>query len=171
MRNYPFYIAIVFVLSVVLIVVFILPQYKDFNSLKKEIIEKEARLQSQEDYLKELQQTLKEVEKRKEDFEKLESALPDELLLTDFLNFLQKTTSQTGLILKDISSATISGEEKGVKTARINFELEGNYSSFKNFLLVIEKSARLVEVESISFESPKEEETFHFKIAIVIHSY
>ena len=171
MRNYPFYIAIVFVLSVVLIVVFILPQYKDFNSLKKEIIEKEARLQSQEDYLKELQQTLKEVEKRKEDFGKLESALPDELLLTDFLNFLQKTSSQTGLILKNISSVAVSGEEKEVKTARINFELEGNYSSFKNFLLVIEKSARLIEVESISFKSPKEEEIFRFKIATIIHSY
>lgn len=53
---------------------------------------------------------------------------------------------------------------------KIDLVLSGSYSAFKNFLSILEKSARLIETESLSFSSPKEE-TFQFDLKIKIHSY
>jgi len=173
MKNYSFYTLIIFLLSLFLISFLIFPKYQKFNSLKKEILGKEEELSSQEKYFEILQKTSEELKKYEASLSKIDSALPQNPSLPELLNFIQKTSSQSGLSLKEISPASTVPLEKGeIKETRINFLLVGSYPDFKNFLFILEKSARLIAVENIFFALAKEKEgLFNFNITIKVYSY
>jgi Tfp pilus assembly protein PilO len=195
MKNYTFYASIIILLSIFWASFFAYPQYQKLNSLKKEIFEKEKELSSQEKYFENLQKTAEELKKYETTLSKIDSALPQNPSLPDLLNFIQKASSQSGLSLKNISPAVISPLEKAtpsvnigsvgeavggapserygeIKTMKINLLLVGSYSNFKNFLSLLEKSARLIDVEEISFALSKEETgLFNFSLTVKVYSY
>jgi len=171
MKNYLFYIGILFFGVIFLTAFLIFPNYQNLTLLKKEISEKEIELSSQEKYFQDLRDIDQELKKHETAISKIDSALPNSPSLPELLNFIQMKTSQSGLALKGVSPATIiPATEKGLKEIRVNFILIGNYSDFKNFLSILEKSARLIEVENISFSSP-EEGPFTFNLTIKVYSY
>jgi len=172
MKNYLFYIAIFLLSSIFLIFFLISPNYQSLISLKKEILIREAELQSQEKYFQDLKNTAEALKKQETILSKIDTALPTDSSLPELLDFIQKKTSQSGLSLNSISPATIlSGEEKGLKEIRITFTVVGGYSDFKSFLSILEKSARLIEIENMSFSSPEKEGPFTFNLTIKVYSY
>lgn len=172
MRNYSLYILIAASLSLLLIFTLVFPRYRDLDYLKKEILGKEAELHSQEEHLQHLLEVSEEIQEREESISKIDSAIPKVAFLPELLNFFQKTASQSGLILEEVlSKAVSSGEEEDIKTTRVDITLKGYYFDFKNFLLIVEKSARLIEIESIHFSSDKSEELFTFELSTKVHSY
>jgi len=187
MKNYSFYTLIIFLLSLFLISFLIFPKYQKFNSLKKEILEKERELSSQGEYFETLQKTSEELKKYETSLSKIGAALPKNLSLPELLNFMQKASSQSGLFLKEISPALTAPLEKSapegqaspntvgrgeIKETRINFLLVGSYPDLKNFLFILEKSSRLIDIENVSFSLPKEKEgPSNFAITIKVYSY
>ena len=173
MKNYPFYTTIFFIFSFFLFVFLVFPKYQTLNVFKKEVLEKQEEFHSQEKYFETLQNASEELKKYEGPLSKVDSALPKNPSLPELLNFIQKASSQSGLSLKGISPAVTLPFEKGeIKETRINFLLVGSYPDFKNFLSILEKSARLIDVENISFSLPKEKEgLFNFAITIKVYSY
>ena len=172
MRNYSLYILIAASLSLLLIFTLVFPKYRALNYLKKEILGKEAELHSQEEHLQHLLGVSKEIQEREESISKIDSAIPKEASLPELLNFFQKTASQSGLILEEVSPVVVrSGEEEIIKTTIVNIVLKGYYFDFKNFLSIVEKSARLIEVDNIYFSSDKLEELFTFELSTRVYSY
>ncbi len=171
--SLPLVIIICFFLTLILGVWFLWPKFQDLREVQKNIKEKEEQLQSNEEYFS----NLKEIKISLEDYQgklsKINSALPDDPSLPSLFNFLQKASSQSGLTLKGISPFAISSSEEFPTLKEIQFGLKiiGSYSSFKNFLSTLEKSARLIEVENISFISPGEDEPFIFSLIIKVYSY
>ena len=175
MKNYLFYTTIFFILSFFLLIFPVFPKYQTLNVFKKEVLEKQEEFHSQEKYFETLQNASEELKKYETSLSKIDSALPQNPSLPELLNFIQKASSQAGLSLKGISPAVTLPykKEKGeIKETRINFLLVGSYPDFKNFLSILEKSARLIDVENISFSLPKEKEgLFNFAITIKVYSY
>ena len=172
MKNYPLYIIIALSLSLLLIFTLVLPKYRVLDSLKQEILEREADFRSQEEYFQQLQGISGEVESYKDSFLRIESALPEDYSMTELFNFFQKVASQTGLILEEISpSESVLTEEERIRVNKISLGLIGSYFDFKNFLSIIEKSARLIEVDNISFSHSTKEELVSFGITTRVHSY
>ena len=175
---------ILFGLSFVLGVVFLWPQYQEINNLLLRIENTELNIRYQEEYYKELLVLDEKLGEYQEDITKIDSALPPDILPTTFLKFLQKITSENGLILTGVSSFSskpVPGKID-IKEGEASLSLAGSYSALKNFLVTLEKSARLIEVDSISFGAspsqfgPEEtegevSETFGFQLRIKIHSY
>lgn len=149
----------------------IYPQYQEFSILRKKVEGKEIELESETVYFADLQKISQELQKYQTPLSKIDSALPKTSSLLEILNFIQRTVPQSGLILKGLSPVAVASgvEETQIKETRINLGLSGDYSSFKNFLFVLEQSARLFEVESISFSSGKE--GFGFDLTIKTYSY
>jgi len=81
------------------------------------------------------------------------------------MNFIQNAAMQSGLIVNDISysgssslnnssqeeieAANVGGQLLKLANYTIDGEFNGNYTSFKNFLLRLEFSSRLIAVDSI----------------------
>ena len=172
MRNYSLYILIISAVAVLLIFTLVFPKYRDLDYLKKEIIIRESELQSQEEHSQKLSGILEEIEVRRDSISKIESALPEEPSLSELLNFLQKSASQSGLILEEVSPQVVGGGVKGeIGDTLVNLVLKGTYPDFKSFLSLIENSARLIEANSISFEYSEEGDLLSFEMSIKVRSY
>ena len=143
------------------------PKYQSLRILWQNIEVKEEELQSKEEYFNQIRNISIELEKHTDALDKIASALPETPALPSLFNFLQSSASQTGLVLEKIK---LIGLDEG--EIRVSCQVVGGYPAFKNFLLALEKSARLIEIEKIAFESPEEfDEPFQFTAEIKAHYY
>lgn len=165
MKNYLIYVTTAIVLSLLLIFILVLPNYNDLQKLNKEVFEKETTLQSQKEYFEELQNVADRLEGTEEEFEKIESSIPVGNNLANLMNYFQKAASRAGLVIANVSPAQVSStKSKSIKTGQVNLVLSGDYEAFKSFLGIVEKSSRLIEIENIHFQSPREEK-FQFNLS------
>lgn len=183
--NRPIIIIVILLIVLVLGIILIWPKYQSLDFLRTNIEEKEVELQYKEEYFSQLQDISEKLKDYEENFSKISNALPLDSSIPSLFNFLQKTSSGAGLILEDITLQGIIDNvaikelenesevsTKGIKEIRVNLSLSGSYSAFKDFLQVLESSARLIEVKNISFSSPLESrEPFSFGVNIITHSY
>ncbi len=188
----PIFIIAFILLILVLGVIFVWqPEYQNVSNLRFEIRKREIELQTKEKYFSKLEELSNELKEYKSQLAKIDTALPEEPLVADLLNFLEKTARESGLILGKIGLGNITlikripliGEEalpeaiQESKEMSLIFSLSGSYPAFKNFLSKLQSSARLIRIESISFLAVKivEEEVgreiFTFDLGIKVYSY
>jgi len=180
--------AITLIFSLAFAFLFSWPKYLELNSLRNDIRIKQDELDWQKEYFKKLIQTKAELKNYEAEFSKISAALPDDNSVPSFLNFFQTAASQSGLILTSVSPFTVvpslatealaEVEKKesssiipAIKETQLSVVLDGPYPVFKNFLSVLERSSRFIDVENISFSSPKEKDIFTFSIKIKFYSY
>ena len=172
--NKTIIIAVSFIAAITLVISLVLPRYE---SLKSKIYEreiKEINLKNRNDYYKKVAEISNELKKYPEELAKIDFALPQEVSLPAMYGFFQKRASESGLVLKDekFDSGSAQKEILGKKEHHFCLELSGSYSAFKNFLAILEKSAKIIEVEKISFSSPaKGESAFSFGMSVKFYSY
>jgi len=175
MTNKNYIILPSLILAVILLAVYIWPKYQDLQAIRLVSQQKEEELQNKKDYYEEIKKTLRELQAHQEALARINSALPDELSPPSLFDYLQRTAGGTGLSLKEIAlgETAFSDKGQGLKEANVSIDLSGRYHpDFKRFLSNIENSARLLQIESISFSSPKEpEEMFSFQINLKAHGY
>ena len=163
-------IIICFLLTILSGVFLLYPKYQDFVVLEKQVEAKENQLQSKQEYLSNLSQNSEQLKKYEEKLLVINTALPTTLSLPSLFDLLQKTASQNGLIIKDMDSSCVTNLE-GIQDIKVDLKAIGSYSSFKNLISVLEKSARMIEIESFSFSTPEKEEIFDFVLTIKAYSY
>jgi len=151
----------------------IFPQYQNLKETNLKIQEKRTELQYKEEYFSNLKKISEELKNYELELSKIDSALPSDPSLPSLFNFLEKASSQNGLILKYVGSFSVTPSEKKpeIKEIDLNITVAGSYPAFKNFLSTLEKIARFVEVENVAFSFPKEEEPFSFNLKIKAYSY
>ena len=160
-------------------IVFVLwPKLQDFGELRVQVLTKEKELEYKKEYFNKLNQILEKLKTEyAESVAKIDSAFPSDPSMPSLLKFLQSKASENGLILQEIKLGK-SGLLKGDARIRENeavVSLIGSYPALKNFLFVIEQSARLIEVQSLSFPREKEittqSEILNFDLAVKTYSY
>jgi len=148
------------IIALVFAVVLVWPQYQKLQLLNVDIENKKAELQSQESYFSQVKETSIELQEYSDALFKISNALPQDPSLASLANFLQINSAQTGLILKKIvlGGTSVPTEGKGpLAETQTIIQVSGSYEAFKNFLVLIEESARLINVQNISIEIPQEE--------------
>lgn len=188
--NKPVASLIIIVITLVLIFLFVVPKLQEFRDLKLNLAKKQAEYDGESSYYDRIRQVLSDVKSRKESLEKISSALPSDFSLASIIYFLQEKVAENGLILKsaiflqaapDAYGANISEEPaKQIKSASFNVDLTSNYQGLKNFLYSLENSARLFEVETISFQSSQSSgniniingsQTYSFRLLLKTYTY
>jgi Tfp pilus assembly protein PilO len=164
-------VAVIFLLSLIFGIFLVRPKYQELKLKRVEVYQKEIELRNLKDHEAEIRLISEELKKYSEELAKIDSALPSRFSLLSLLNYLQKTTSENGLIFKNYSFSTLSPKEAGIKEFSLAMNISGSYNSFKNFLSILEKSSRLFEIEKISFSSPEKEKPLDFTIGIKFYSY
>jgi len=168
-------------LLVVLIGLFLIwPKYQKLSTLKLEIGSKETELRYIEEYFARLNKLSQELKNYENQLSKIDFALPSDSSSTaiSLINFIQRASSQNGLIVKKLksfsiilpkSSAPTPGSPQAqppskIKEISLDFEISGSYFALKNFLNALEKSAKIIEVENISLKEKEEMPSFDLKI-------
>lgn len=152
--------------SILILVFLVWPRYYKFLELKKAISDLEKTSESYKEYFSEIEETFSKVKEKEEETTKIKSALPLDPQIAETFNFLQNSASEAGLLLKDVSfSFEKPKENEKVGKLLIQLSLSGSYPSLKKFLEKVEKSSRLIELETLSF-SNKGKEIFEFKLEL-----
>jgi Tfp pilus assembly protein PilO len=182
---------ILFGLSFVIGLVFCFPKFQEMRVAQKELESKETELEQRKAYFEEIDILSEKLKQYPDELAVIDFALPDDFSLPFLFDFFEKIVSRNGLFLTNISQSqgsqssprssrssekteisdkTESGNK--LKESRTSISLSGSYSAFKNFLYSMEKSARLIEVESASFSLPQDKtSTLNFNITVKTNSY
>lgn len=162
---------ILFLFSLILFFLLIFPKIQNLIYLKKEISLKERELKFQNEYFSQLGEISNQLKEYQESLDKIDFALPKDPGFPEILNFLQNISSQIGLSLKEIKLVSSPQTQEKLKENKINLSFNGNYPSFLNFLSLLEKSARLIEVEQTSISVPEKEGQIEFNLLIKFYNY
>jgi Tfp pilus assembly protein PilO len=175
-------IAIALTLFIILLLMFFLvvPEYNTFTNLRTELGEKKAEYNAEFDYYNAIAATYFTLQSRQEDVNKVDSALPQNSDIGEVVYYLQKNAKDNGLIVKDLflskSSLAVSNSNSGnnitnsVGDMIFSVDLFGDYASLENFIISLEKSSRIFEIASISFNSASGP-PYSFSLQIKTHSY
>ena len=173
MKSRPFIIVVFLFLTLAMGIGLIWPKYQELKFSEQRNEEKRAEIAGKEEYFQDLKKAAEALKNYQNQLSKIDSALPPDPGLEVLFNFLQKASSQSGLVLTDIKSPVTSkvADLEGLKETELSLVVSGAYTSFKNFLSVLEMTARLIEVESISFSSSEKEGLQKFNLKIKVYSY
>jgi len=152
------------------------PKYQEFSLKKQEFEIKDESIKQREEYLANLENLSKKLLNYQEQISKIETALPDQVSVAAIFKFLQKISPENGLLIKDTNIGelyNLKKTEAGVQQMPFKMSFVGSYNSFKNFLSSVYQNSRLIDVESISFSSPKEEggNLFTFELTLQTYAY
>lgn len=167
-------ISLSFLVTITLVFLFLLPTYKEIKSFQFEINQKRMEIKNQEEKISHLNNLLEKLSQYQLELQKINLALPPNPSLPSLFKFLQEKALENSLILEDISTFLITPLEEKERIKQISFEikLSGSYFAFKNFLSSLEKSARITEIEELSFSAPIKKETpTYYQLKIKTYSY
>jgi len=150
----------------------ILPKYQKFESLKVQIENSELDLRQTESFYDKLEKLSEDLEGYQDQLSKIDLALPDDssFAAISLINFIGNASGANGLNLKKLKSFSITSPEppaqapgapaqpqSKVKDILVDFEVSGPYLALKNFINTLENSAKIIEIENLSFSVEKEE--------------
>ncbi|HCC60060.1 MAG: hypothetical protein A2402_01355 [Candidatus Staskawiczbacteria bacterium RIFOXYC1_FULL_37_43] len=196
----PITIAVCLFIVLLLIFFLVVPQYNVFKDLRVELGKKKAEYNAEYEYFSEIAKNYSQIQALEQDIEKIDDALPIGYNFGNLIYYFQNQALADGMIIKSMflsksSSAgakktnysyeSESGESKMPQMNEIGFSLNmtGSYSSLENFIVSLEKSARLFEVKNISFGASaasqgaeqsqqfQMQEIYNFNLEVLTHSY
>jgi Tfp pilus assembly protein PilO len=168
MKKENFYSIFFILISVLLFFLFISPKQTSLSILNSQLLQKRYELETLDKYFQEILKTSEKLKNYQEEISKIDSALPDDPSIPLLFNFLQKSSSQSGLLLENIGSINLNEEGK-LKKWTTTLKLKGDYPSLKNFISILERSARLIKIDKISILG--EGESTSFDLTISFFSY
>ncbi|MDD2732109.1 MAG: type 4a pilus biogenesis protein PilO [Candidatus Pacebacteria bacterium] len=168
------------IISIVLIIVFALgaallwwPKLQEILELRAELKLVNEEIKQREGYSAKLNTLNEKIREYPEELQKIDSAFPKEPSVPVLFNYIQKTSSENGLILDKISLGKmgLSSDTQGLGEISFSVSVSGSYSALKNFLSAMNKTSRLIDINSIGFSSPDKSDLFTFDISLKTYYY
>jgi len=174
----PISIVIILFAALILGFFFVVPEYKNLRALQVDLAQKKAEFNAKYDYFSGITKNYYEIRSRKEEMQKIDDALPPVSDFGQMIYYFQRKAHESGIILKNFSLSQ-SAPSKGIKDIIFSLSLSGDYFALQNFMVSLEKSARLFEISGISFGSGgggpvsqfQDTGIFNFNLEVKTHSY
>ncbi len=135
--------------SILIFFILVLPSFDQTRILRNEIEERNNILAEAEEITNRVREINNEIDLRRSDIERLDNLLPEQKELPELLSNLESIVSASGMALSELnlSELTAEGEFRKIGgSARLN----GSFTSFTNFLDLLERNLRLIDVTAIS---------------------
>ena len=151
------------------------PKFQQFRNLTSELKIKTEALEQKRAYFANIDEILNRLqeEQYKDSMDKIETALPESVSVPELFNFIQIKAAENGMAVGNMTSG--EGQQGGLVGGAQSFPFSasftGSYPAFKNFLSVLNRSSRLIEVDSISFAAGQGEAAFTFNLGMNIPYY
>ena len=179
--NKPISAVVIFIITLVLTFLFVVPEYQKLKGLQNDVTKKQVEYNNIFIYYTEVSDTIKNIESKKDALPKIDNALPPNFSYAPLIYFFQKKVSEIGLVLGSISflQVPLTTSDQAIKSIVFSIDVVGSYDGFKNFLSSLDKSARLFQINSISFAptgsakniSNQQNPTYDFKLELQTNTY
>jgi Tfp pilus assembly protein PilO len=174
MRYSRLIILICLVVSIIAWAVFIVPKYFQWQEGQKKLASQQSYLDNQTQYFSKISEIENKLQQSADVIGKIDSAIPNGIDFSTLVTFFEKTGKETGVIIKSINmgNQTIKAGQERLKENSFFISIVGTYAAFKNFLYKLENSARLFEVDEITFSNAKTgTDFFNYSLKLRAYSY
>ncbi|PIQ68230.1 MAG: hypothetical protein COV91_05225 [Candidatus Taylorbacteria bacterium CG11_big_fil_rev_8_21_14_0_20_46_11] len=150
---------------------------KELQTTKEEYISALAKAKEVEDARQGLLTVYKSIPP--EDLDNLLKLLPDHIDSVRLIIDINNIGSQYGLALQNValaeqttgSKVKVASSAIGPRTTNyssvvLRFAVSGSYSNFRAFLLDLERSLRLIDIDTLSFTSKGEADSYDFSLTV-----
>ena len=152
-----------FLLSIILIFLLILPKQRELTHLQTLLQEKKFDLQNWSNRVQELKNLQNQLKAKGVLVEKVNTAFTEKDSTLTY--FLQQTAFDNGLLINSFEIFVKESEET-INQKIIKMELLGSYFAFKNFLTTLQNSALLFEINKMMI-SKKEKGEMVFQLELI----
>jgi len=172
LSNYKSIIALGLILIIVAIIALVLyPSFQDLQISRQRVEEKKREIEREKEYLASLTRTKNNLANYQDQVDLIEAALPDNPSIPSLLNYINKISSPLRLQEIDGFETFPSESFSGLEETVISLKFSGSYNGLKSFISNIEKSSRLIKVESIYFSNEDAQDTFSSELDLKVYSY
>jgi len=159
--------AIVIIISLIVFIVlsyfFIYPKISDLREKNYNLALKKDELKKTQEHLTSLKELAPKFDRKKDDLNALEEALPYGDGTEDLVSFLESAAKDKGLAILSITPQTLDEDStesvettpSGFKIAKIKSEvsLTGSYPALKGYLELLEGARKIINVSGLSISS------------------
>lgn len=148
----PILILLIFTCAIGIAMVFSWPEFQAFQSLSAETQQKQQELVDLGEYISHLQSISEQINQNSVELEKIDQALMTDDYMPNFFSFIQQTAQNNGIKLTSLEMGKVSTikESKNVMAREVNVKISGPYGSLKNFLIALEKNARIIDLSNMA---------------------
>ena len=163
-------IGILFFVGVAVGIFFTWPEYQDFQQLSSELKERQQELENRETYFADLAKVKEDLSNFKDQLSKVEAALPQDPQLPSLYEFLQRSSSLSGMSLRTISAAVEKQDPSfKLRTIPVTLELVGSWGALKELMGRFNVASRMASLQSINLSGGQQ--AGRFNITVQLHAY
>ena len=126
----------------------VLPAFGHTRMLNASIKEREGILKEAEEISNRIIELNSEIEAKRSEIDKLDRLLPKEKEVPELLSSLESIVSSSGLVLTEMNLSEVS-DQNDAKKINGTLKMTGSYGAFVNFLNLVEKNLRLIDVMAL----------------------
>lgn len=134
--------------SILIFFFLILPTFDQTRMLRDSIEERDGILNEAQGISARINDLNREIETRRQDIEKLDRLLPGEKQVPELLSNMESIVSASGLILTEMNLSEAAAQS-GIRKINATLKLSGGFTSFINFLDLLERNLRLIDVSTL----------------------
>ena len=145
---------IIIIISLIFLQVGVLPNYSQYKRLHSQWKINQQTLQDKQQYYSQLFTLEQKLDSYQTSVAKISSALPIGPDAPDIYQFIQAKASENGLIVRSLGGLSFGkSAESNMGTISFGGTAEGSYESLTNFLKVVERSSRLINVKVVRLQT------------------
>ena len=179
--NRPASSIIIFIIILLLVFLFIVPKYQQSHNLEVTLANKQAEYEGKSDYYGKISDLILQIENKGSVLQKIQAALPSGFSIAPLTYFFEKNAQKHGIAVKSFSFSQVSmgALDNGIKNMMVTVTISGTYQGLRNFIVSLEKSARLFDIKTVSL-SPVEGlnsrtqsqlKQYDMKLEVTTHAY
>ena len=142
--------------SLVGLIFFVLPSYKEFVLLNAQVKEVRSRIEHEHQALAQLRNIEEDISAHQENFLKLERAIPIDAGLPVLYDHIQQMGAASGLVVVSLEGVLVEGSTEEIVVLAFTVNFTGSYEGLKNFLDETKRSARIYNVDTIGVSADSE---------------
>ena len=126
----------------------VLPSFDKTRTLKASVEERENILLEAEEIKARVGELNREIDLKKTEVDKLDILLPKEKMIPELLSGIESIIAASGMNLTEVNISELSTQQD-IKKLSGNLKLNGSFVSFMQFLDLLEKNLRLIELITV----------------------
>ena len=153
MNQKYFTSGLIFVISVIIVVIFVYPKYQSFKASAQLVSDKQSELDAESALVSEANKVQARYKKAEADLLKVSDLLPvlNQKSIADLFIEIESIASESGVLINVISFGEDSAKsDNKYKTINVKLTALSSYDAFKIFSLGIEKNQHLMDVMTVS---------------------
>lgn len=146
--NQKLFSSIISVASILIVFLLVLPTFDQTRMLRGSIKERVDIINEVQEISNRISILNQGIESRRQEIDKLDQLLPKDKKVPELLSNMESIVSASGMVLTEMNLSDVA-QVDNVRKVNTTLKLNGSFTSFINFLDLLERNLRLIDVSTL----------------------